>query len=143
MARAALAARFRTTLMVDVDLVCGELLILRERDDGYRLANVRETVRVALLMKLLFPLVGHLSDPRAACPSRWNSLGGGGIARREASTADHATVAATRPESERLGSADARILYALGVAEALAQNIIFYIVPNDSVARDPEVPPAN
>ena len=27
---------------------------------GFRVANVRETVRVALRMKLLFPLVGHL-----------------------------------------------------------------------------------
>ena len=41
--------------------VCGELLILTERENEVQTANGRETVRIPFrMMRLLFPLLGHL-----------------------------------------------------------------------------------
>ena len=87
---------------------------------GFRVANVRETVRVALRMKLLFPLVGHLLVTLA----RLARAGGIHSVVAESLALKHQlpimAMAATRPQSDCVGPAVARILDAFGVAEALA-----------------------
>jgi hypothetical protein len=65
---------------------------------------------------------GDFSEPSfevATCPSRRCSCGGGGIARSQASTADHEAVAATRPQSDLVGPAAARILRSAWLHERL------------------------
>src|SRR5277367_6595007 len=88
-----------------------------------RLANGRERVKVPLRMKLLFLLLGHLlvTLARLASPGGVRAVDGG-IALRQASTANHEAFAATLPQSELVGSAAAWILHAFGFAEAAAQN---------------------
>jgi len=73
-------------------------------------------------MGLLVRLTAHLLVTLAFCPPRRRWRGRGRISRGQAPIAHHEAVESPEPESDRVGSADSGIFYAVGLAHTLRQD---------------------